>query len=334
MKCADLKQYHKIYFTNFPIILPIMEIFNGLGFTPINANEKPCFQKEDIIFFPYVGPVFDTSDGWSQRLFYDALETGATTAIILVHVFHLLEERSLEEEVELFNKCDYLLVQTQDMKDYFETIGIKSKIINMEMFDFLSEYQNDEEYEFNSTEKIRNHLIYSGGIEDDWRHFFFKDFEHNFKIDFYGALTTKSPSDLISNSSYKGWHANDQLPRILKGDFGLIFMDKELHPHSKVDEFWRLGTSSKLPLYITSGLPIICKKGTGDQRIVEKYNIGFAVSCLKEIDDILNETSEEQYQLYKKNVEALMEKTKTGYFLKRAVNEVLSIFATEQSNAE
>lgn len=216
------------------------------------------------------------------------------------------------------------------MRYYFKEHGITSNIFNMEMFDFLSsKIEKIEKNESSTYPEIRNKIVYAGGIGDPYRHFFYQDFPHKFSLDFYGPIYPKTEHGLLSNSTYHGVFTNEELTFILEGDYGLIWNDSALLPHTKFDEFWRIGTSSKLPLYITSGLPIICKKGTGDQKIIEKYNIGFAVLSLQEIDDVLSETSEEQYQIYKKNVAALMEKTKKGYFLKRAVDEILSVFMTK-----
>ena len=53
--------------------------------------------------------------------------------------------------------------------------------------------------------------------------------------------------------------------------------------------------------------------------IVEKYNIGYVISNLYEINDLnLND-----YYEKKENVKRLSKKVKEGYFTKRVLNEIL-----------
>jgi len=318
----DNGQFGKIYFTKFqPINVPVMLILEALGYEPITQNSIPKIKKNDLVFFTYSGPQFDWGTGWSANLFWECVNKKVRCVLVILHVHHLMGARLLEEEKVIFNAANYIIVLNDDMEDYFEKIGIKAKLVNMELFDFLANdvVINDHQ----SCKKLRNQLVYAGGIEDEFRHSFFNDFPHTFSLDFFGLLNIKSPSNLISNSQYKGFFSNEDLPTLLKGDFGLIWMDAALVSHTQFEKYWHISTSSKLPLYLASGLPIICKKGTGDEKVVEKYQIGFAISSLEEIDERLLNISEHQYQTFRNNVLELAQKTTEGYFLKRAVKFIL-----------
>lgn len=76
-------------------------------------------------------------------------------------------------------------------------------------------------------------------------------------------------------------------------------------------------------MYIVAGLPVIVWRKAAVVALVKKYNIGFAVDNLIEIDNILNNIDKKMYQDYLYNVMKLREKVMMGYHFKLAIREVI-----------
>ena len=107
----DNDQASKIYFTKFePINVHVMLILEALGYEPITRNSIPKIKKNDLVFFTYSGPRFDWDDGWSENLFNECVNNYVTTVLIMIHVWHLMGEKTLEQERETLNKSDHIIV--------------------------------------------------------------------------------------------------------------------------------------------------------------------------------------------------------------------------------
>lgn len=113
--------------------------------------------------------------------------------------------------------------------------------------------------------------------------------------------------------------------KVLDGSFGLIWDGDSINTCSGLyGEYTKINNPSKFSQYIVAGLPIIAWKEAAVAKIIKKYNIGFIVNNLIEIDNILNNLTEKEYNIYLKNVISLREKLIKGYHLKKAINKVLN----------
>jgi len=319
------------YIDTKPLNNELTTIFKNMGLNAITKNDIPRL-KNDLIFFPYLDfNDLDYEGGWSKDIFMQAKHNNLKTVGIIYHLDHLIYKLDQKVEFEFLNKFDYIIVQTEKMKNYFIENEIKAKVFILEIWSYL--FNDDRLIDPLNSNGKRNRIVYGGRIGDIWHHIFFKDFPHEFSVDFHGELYGKKSEDLISNSIYHGSHGlfcnYSEIPPKLRGDFGLIFKDKELDPNPRVDEYWFMSTSVKLSQYLAAKLPIIARKNTADSEIVEKYGIGFSIDSLTEIDEIINNLTEEQYQEYCINVNKLRKKTTHGYFEKRVAQEIIDDFNNE-----
>ncbi|MBT3589086.1 MAG: hypothetical protein HN507_10605, partial [Flavobacteriaceae bacterium] len=79
----------------------------------------------------------------------------------------------------------------------------------------------------------------------------------------------------------------------------------------------------KTSLYLLSGLPVIVWDKAAIASFILDNNIGFSVSNLNELNDILKNIKYSDYLLMKANVLKVQEQVKIGQFLKNAVTKAL-----------
>ena len=115
----------------------------------------------------------------------------------------------LVEEINRLNKADGLVSHNSTMTKWLRENGVKTKISNLEIFDYLTENVAPES---NSYEKT---LCYAGNLQKS--DFLVNEF---YPIDVYGPNPKKKYPNTVS---YKGVFAPEELPKHLKENFGLIW---------------------------------------------------------------------------------------------------------------
>jgi hypothetical protein len=126
------------------------------------------------------------------------------------------------------------------------------------------------------------------------------------------------------NVTYLGVEKPYDLPSKLDGSFGLVWEgDSIAASEGSLGNYIQYITHNKISLYIVSGLPIIIPATAGTAPLIEKYQIGFAVSNLYEIEEKIRELSDDHYLQMQANVRLLADKVSQGYFLSTAVDEIM-----------
>ncbi len=77
-------------------------------------------------------------------------------------------------------------------------------------------------------------------------------------------------------------------------------------------------------MYLASGLPVIIWKEAAIARFIEENNAGIVVGSLLEIENVLNNISEEKYAQIKKNAKEIGAKLREGYYYKKALEKCLA----------
>ena len=127
------------------------------------------------------------------------------------------------------------------------------------------------------------------------------------------------------NVHYHGSFMPDELPFHLIGGFGLVWDGTAVDScNGATGEYLKLNNPHKASLYTAAGLPIIIWSKAALADLVEKEKIGFSVNSLTDIPEKLRGLSDEEYDQFKKNLENLSEKVRTGYFFRKALEELES----------
>ena len=148
-----------------------------------------------------------------------------------------------------------------------------------------------------------------------------------FNLNVYGVCSESIKNDKII---YKGKYLPDELPNLLEGDLGLVWDGNldESDENEGFKNYTRFNNPHKLSCYIAAGKPVIVWRKSAVSELVLKYNIGYVISNLYEINSI----DFSDYNVKKENVEKLAIKVKEGYFTKNVINEILKAKSKEGDN--
>ena len=241
--------------------------------------------------------------------------------IIIIHDIEGIrfrEEKTLKRELFFFNLCDYIIVHNDRMKDFLVERGIDyKKIYIIELFDYLCDNKNENKQK--SIVDLNNLTIaYTGNLS---KANFINQLEEekmNFIIDLYG---TKTNNVLNKRIKYKGRYLPEELPNVINEDLGLVWDGNfdESDEFESYKFYTKYNTPHKLSCYIAAGMPVIVWKKSAIADIVRKYNIGYEISNLYEINNL----DYSDYYEKKKNIKSLNDKVRDGELTKGVIKRIL-----------
>lgn len=217
----------------------------------------------------------------------------------------------LVEEINRLNKADGLVSHNSTMTKWLRENGVKTKISNLEIFDYLTENVAPES---NSYEKT---LCYAGNLQKS-------DFLVNkfYPIDVYGPNPKKKYPNTVS---YKGVFTPEELPKHLKENFGLIWDGNRIDECNGVyGEYMKYNNPHKVSLYLSSGLPVIIWEKAALAEFVSKHQAGIVVESLAQLQDRLGSLTEEEYLNLRHNAQLVSEKLKKGHYVVEAVSNLIN----------
>ena len=217
----------------------------------------------------------------------------------------------LVEEINRLNKADGLVSHNSTMTKWLRENGVKTKISNLEIFDYLTENVAPES---NSYEKT---LCYAGNLQKS--DFLVNEF---YPIDVYGPNPKKEYPNTVS---YKGVFVPEELPKHLKESFGLIWDGNRIDECNGVyGEYMKYNNPHKVSLYLSSGLPVIIWEKAALAGFVSKHQAGIVVESLAQLQDKLGSLTEEEYLNLRYNAQLVSEKLKKGHYVVEAVSNLIN----------
>ena len=218
----------------------------------------------------------------------------------------------LEEEIDFYKSCNYVIAHNNKMKEYLISKGIdENKIFVLELFDYICNCDYKEN-------KIGENpvIIYSGYLLKNKVPFLYQLEEEkmNFKINLYGMGIDK---DINSKIKYNGSFSPLELPNKIEGDLGLVWDGNidESDENEGFKRYTKYNNPHKLSCYMAAGIPVIVWKKAAIAEFVEKYNVGYTISNLYDINDI----DFADYEIKKENAMKISEKVKSAskYIIKK-----------------
>ncbi|ODN29807.1 hypothetical protein, partial [Fervidobacterium thailandense] len=253
--------------------------------------------------------------------------------VLLVHDLESIRLRSplrlLLERIFLKQFTD-VIVHSSKMEEYVkERLKYRGKLHVLGLFDFLiSDVSNLPRVGFPDSGKFE--IVFAGNLSPQKSRFLYELIAlRNFNPQKF-VLKIYGPNFLMEEHShpavrYCGYFPPSTIYKELSGHFGLVWDGDSAEKLSGNTGLYLLYNSPhKVSAYIVSGMPIICPKSSAISEMIEKFNIGFCVDSLLELDKTLEKISKAQYEEWKKNVESIAKKISSGEFLKRIVKEILS----------
>lgn len=219
---------------------------------------------------------------------------------------------------DLLKVSDAVISHNEMMTVYLMGKGIdKSKIVDLEIFDYLSNNEN-KEISYSTCLTIAGNL-------DTEKVGYIQLIRKINNVDFilYGPNYREQTE--ATNITYKGVVKSEKLPTILDTGFGLIWDGNSLETcNGPFGEYLRYNNPHKLSLYLASGIPVAIWSHAAESSFVKKYNLGFTFDSLSDIGDVLNGITRKEYMEYVDNVRIIRNMITRGEFARRAIRDAVN----------
>lgn len=213
---------------------------------------------------------------------------------------------------------DKIICHNDYMKKYLIEKGFEEdKLVSLEIFDYLTNAQMNNQ--------VTDGLAIAGNLSKGKSTYIYELLKTNpnYKLNLFGPNFDKSV-ELGEKIEYFGSFKPEVLPGELRGKFGLVWDGESLETCSgNTGNYLRYNNPHKTSLYLASGIPVIIWKEAAIAKFIEENNAGVVVGSLLEIENILNNISEEEYVRIKKNAEQIGKKLREGYYYKKALEKCL-----------
>lgn len=249
--------------------------------------------------------------------------------ITIVHDVRFLKGRTgnAEKELKKIVSSKAIIVHNESMKAWFLEQGVQIPIIVLGIFDYLLNEglpkQNDDRQAQKSYE-----VVYAGGFGEGKNSYIY-DLDvlekNNFIMNLYGIGFDDQKRKVAKEKSilsYKGAFPSDVVAYKIEGSFGLVWDGTSTEECSgQYGQYLKYNNPHKTSLYILCGLPVIVWDKAAISSFIIENEIGIAVSNLKDLSDILENLSEDQYLKMKKNVDHVRKKIISGGYLQNAIDQ-------------
>ncbi|ODN29839.1 hypothetical protein [Fervidobacterium thailandense] len=355
MKSQETYYVSAFFWENFNAALKakldVERIFRRMNFKPIDLfkdGKKIRVLSITKLFKLVLSSFFTKEYEYSNVFFQNGTGIDLFLAPILklafrkgkrIIVIHDVESIRFSRKIDflrekfVFSKFTHAICHSKQMADFLrEKIGFNGTLFVIELFDYILESLPNTSQSpslgglpFPDDRKFL--VVYAGNLSKWKSGFLYKIAQGNSKFKNYRLVLYGKGFDTIvqnENIELKGAFPPDELPYHLKGHFGLIWDGEETKEISgTVGNYLRYNSPHKASLYIVTGLPLICWKEAAVYDVVKKYNIGFGIHSLEELDEILENISEKEYNLWRENVMNLRNQLAQGKNLEKVINQIL-----------
>jgi len=233
---------------------------------------------------------------------------------------HRNKRLSTITEIKSFNRNHVIISHNEFMSKWLIENKLKSKILNLNIFDYLSVNSDKAEKKLNKFE-----LVFAGALGIGKNGFIYDlDAIHpkNYAINLYGVGFDKNELQKNSIINYKGFFRADEVVNELQGSFGLVWDGQSIEECSgNFGEYLKINNPHKTSLYLRAGLPIIIWDKAALAKFITDNKVGIAISSLKDLDKILKNIDREQYQEMINNSKIISKKIGSGYYLESAIKQ-------------
>ena len=294
-----------------------------------NYARKVKLNSIVVVQYPIISPKIDNV---IQKLYLSKLKKKGCTIIAVIHDIQSLRFFSKEicfdekskDEIDLFNKFDYIVSHNKKMTKWLMNNGLNSKVVDLELFDYYIDLNNSNDDKVE--EILDNKIAFAGNLHRNKSGFIYalSDIE-KLKLNLYGPNYENLSENTSTNINYLGICSPEELPFKIKGKYGIIWDgDSLLACTGNIGEYMKYNNPHKLSMYIASKLPVIVWKEAAIYDFVKKYNIGIGINSINEIEEIINNIDEKDYLEMKNNICKLRSNVIQGYFIKSAMKKIES----------
>jgi hypothetical protein len=282
------------------------------------------FKEGDIVFIQY--PILNTA--WNVKKVIKKYNEKGIKFVAIIHDLDSLRltkeehgvfryNRAVDEDKNLLNEMSYIICHNASMKKVLVDLGNDPKnIIELKLFDYLIDF---EPKKFKRTKN--DPFIIAGNLSPEKSKFISYLKNLNVSFNLFGVGYTDDIGG--PNINYKGKFKPEELLNYLEGGFGLVWDGKSIDTiEGGFGSYLRYNNPYKVTLYLTAGIPVVVWKESALADYIVKNKLGFAVNNLHELEDIVKNTSDKEYEEISKNVKAISHKFINGEFLTEAIKKI------------
>lgn len=215
--------------------------------------------------------------------------------------------------------ADMLIVHNDSMKKWFIEQGVREeRLVSLEIFDYLQDpgpmnmpaFRRSITVAGNLDTEKSGYIAGLGKID-------------GVEVDLYGP-NFREASVKGGSVSYRGVYPANEIPAHLQSGFGLVWDGSGIEKcDGPAGEYLRYNNPHKLSLFLSSGLPVVIWSEAAESEFVRKHRLGICVEDLRELTQIMNNLTEEEYADYSKNVSEVRRDLLAGTHTVRALNTSL-----------
>lgn len=199
-----------------------------------------------------------------------------------------------------------LIVPSEKMLTYLRLHGLT---VNNIMFQTLWEHPAKQRIEHMGFERK---IFFTGNPN---RFGWLKAYDETIPI----MLYAKDRAEFHASVHYQGFKNSDELMQeFCTGGFGLIWPDE-----ADENAYYRMIQPHKLAEYLSVGMPVIIEDKLVDAPMIKKYGLGFTAASLKEVSDIVQGVSEDEYRDVVNNCKNFAELVRNGFFTRKLLTDAV-----------
>jgi len=312
MEILERTGYHAVYFPKVSSLAEIVKFCRALskivGRNSHLVLEYPCIPRRRI---------------WVISTFK------FLKRIKLYGVIHDISDLRFPEykqfsDMFFLSRFDGLISHNEAMTQWLRSRGYKKPIVNLGVFDYcLKEGRNFSESSLGGKLKV----LYAGNLSYSKATYIYnKDLGKfdSFQLCVYGQHFEKERLN-GSMVTYKGVFNPDAPDLTEKYHFGLIWEGESIETCTgQFGQYIRFNNPHKFSLYLSLNLPVIVWEEAAIASFVKENGIGFTISSIDELAGLAGRISGEDYLRYLSNISCLAEKVRSGHFLDKAINTLIS----------
>lgn len=269
-------------------------------------------EKKSIVFLQY--PAYSS---FILKIIIKKLKEKSEKLFYIVHDVESLrlfkdKPEYHREERSLLNLADGLIVHNQEMRKWLIKDGITVPMVDIKVFDYLNNKNNKQNVSFDKS------ICFAGNLS---KSSFLEKVETKYELDLYGMYPAK---EYKRGVKYKGAFPPNKLSEQLIQNFGLIWDGNSIEECNGIyGEYMKYNNPHKFSLYLSLGIPVIIWEKAALAKFVKENNVGITIANLKDLDEILDNLTVDEFKKMKINSEKVGSRVRQGYFTRTAVEELI-----------
>lgn len=260
----------------------------------------------DIVVYQY--PCYN--ERRFEERFIQRMKQRGIHVVILIHDSEALRNGMDRAEVEMFNQADSLITHGPKMEERLRKLGVQTTMVSKLLFDYPLEGRHAD-----VADTLERKLVFAGNLS---KSIFLQEWSQATPLQAFGRIRQVQLSPKVE---YMGEHQQEDLIKVLPKDSFGIAWDTNLDGGGAYQEYTRYNAPHKVSLYLTLGMPVIVWDQSAAADVVRKYNLGFAISSLAEVDQLMNSFTDEGLLKLKENVNRFSKVLRSGLFTRDALLE-------------